>query len=61
MVTKLEIFGDVVKSLGVFQALQKGIRSIFDQQGALWILRGQWTPNHLQILWENKTEGRVDT
>lgn len=60
--TVLEVFGDVVIGLGVLQELQKGIGSLFHQQGALCVLRGQRTPHNLQVLWQNiKTVGAVDT
>lgn len=70
MKTILEIFGDVLVRLRVFQTFQEGVRSFLDQQGALCVLRGQGTLHNLQILWRQRkvdeeaftdTAGATDT
>lgn len=47
----LEVFGDDVVGFGVLQELRESIRCLFDQQGALCVLRGQRTPHNFQVLW----------
>lgn len=51
--TVLEVFGDVVISLGILQEFQQRVRGLLHQQGALGFLRGQRTPHDLQVLWQN--------